>query len=196
MQTLTPTSNKSPFITILSWCLITFSGIGIICTFFQLVALTFILPDAIPEITSWQTTPISSFCAHHFREIIAFSFSLFVTGLIASIGLLRRKSWARILVMLLLAISILALQTILIAQWVWVEQIPLQGFAGKQWLLFLKISSSAWVASLSFLSGWIIKRLDEKATKGEFQHSPFLFAHLYTHFLLNIRLASQEPHLL
>lgn len=156
---------QSTFVSTLSWCLIVFTSIGFICSLTQSFALIWMSHSKPLMPPSWENMPVFTYMLDHFAELVGGICILFLLGLGAAIGLLQRKEWARQASMFLLAVGILLLHAFLIAQWVGVEQLPETVIPDTRWLFFLKISTAAWVVSLSFLAGWIIKRLEEKKSK-------------------------------
>lgn len=175
MQSSIKHQQKSHFVTILAWCLFVFTGIGLICSISQVAALFYILPKEVIGLGARENIPIPPFFLEHFKTIIGLIGIYFFIGFCSSIGLLRRKEIARQTTMILFAVSIITLQAMLVWQWVWVEQLPTHAITNERWLTFLKITSAAWVVSLSFLAGWLIKRLDEKSIRSEFSNSLFSF---------------------
>ncbi|XPV69875.1 MAG: hypothetical protein ACNI25_04700 [Halarcobacter sp.] len=106
-------NSKSTFITALAWIGIVFAGFGTFITALQNIMFQFIMPklpveELMNESNSSVPVPeIAQFMFKHFDLIFlaVFLVSLFV--LIASIGLLKRKNWARIAFIALLALGII-----------------------------------------------------------------------------------------
>ena len=157
---------QSHFINTFAWSMLVLNSILFCCTLLQAIALIFLDPAFQLSIIQLINGPIITKDSLLLIAVICLFIS--VLGLLSSIGLLKRKEWARQVMLLLLASYILILNTLLISQWVWVEQLP-QTNLQTDGLFFLKISAAVWVVSLSFLAGWLIKRLDEKQSKLEFR---------------------------
>ena len=109
-------NSKSTFVTALAWIGIVFSGFGTFITIVQNIMLKFLMPKLpIEQLmnehnNSVQVPETARFMFQHFDLFFLAMFlaSLFV--LIASIGLLKRKNWARVAFIAILAIGQAILQ--------------------------------------------------------------------------------------
>ena len=109
----TPAPRRSRQVTVLAWNLILAGGIIVLLTSVQLVILSALLPPdamqlALDQVTGGMPVPSALlFFVGHVNAILA---SMFVVGfvtLVAGIGLLRRRAWARVMVIAMMWINIL-----------------------------------------------------------------------------------------
>ncbi|MEO8674236.1 MAG: hypothetical protein ABI569_01575 [Casimicrobiaceae bacterium] len=147
---------RSAFVTVVAWIFIVGTGVGVCVSILQAIMFVFIVPtEAFWSASNMsldpdQTPAIVLFIAGHMLLVFGVLWSIAVVTLIAAIGLLRRKNWARLAFIGLMGLAILC------------------NFGGL-WLEAEIFSSSALSAiGLSVLFAWIIKRLASRTAGAEF----------------------------
>jgi hypothetical protein len=176
---------RSGFINVLGWIFVCLAGfttlIGVLQNvMFQLVFLPTMqqqmavqpLPPNMPASMGWLFAHMIWF----FRGFLLLS----VTTLVAAIGLLRRRDWARRLFIGLMAFAIAYQLLGLVAQWWFMgamqQTISMPADAPAQFangmrgfMLAIQVISTIMAVGFSVLFGWIIKRLHSEAIRREFR---------------------------
>ena len=176
------TENKrSTFVTVLAWVGIVFAGLSTFMTALQNIMFRFLLPKLPMEQlmnennSSVQVPATAQFMFRHFDLIFlaAFLFSLF--ALIASIGLLKRKNWARIIFIALLALGIIWNLISLVFQKAMIQDFPLPPDAPEAFqsqmetmMTVMSIASVIFVLIFTALFGWMIWKLRSPQIVKEF----------------------------
>lgn len=103
---------RSTFVTVLAWISIIFSGMGVLFSGLQNLMMTAMpvqSPFNNPAADSMLTNhfpPAEQFIFRHFQLVLFMVFIMMVITLAASIGLLRRHNWARILYITLMVLGV------------------------------------------------------------------------------------------
>ena len=106
-------NKKSTFVNVLAWIGIVFAGFGTFISFFQNIMFHFLLPHSQMEQlmnesnSSVQVPEMARFMISHLDIVFLASFIVSLFVLTASIGLLKRKNWARIVIIVFLALGVL-----------------------------------------------------------------------------------------
>lgn len=173
---------RSGFVSVVAWIFIVLSGFGTLIGILQNVMVAFLFPmkemqQAIHDPKGPPVPPVAEFMFGHFQLIVATMLLVMATVLITSIGLLRRKNWARKLFIFFMALGIiwqllgLAFQLVFFSEF---PQMPPPGapadFAGgtQTVLVVIELLSVGMALTFTLLFGWIIKRLLSKEVKEEF----------------------------
>jgi hypothetical protein len=103
---------KSTFVTVVAWIFIVLSGFATFISLLQNVMVAFMPGDvfkgALQDTTFAHTMPSGPrFMFAHFQLLVFVMLVLCVITLVSSIGLLRRRNWARLLFIGLLSLGIL-----------------------------------------------------------------------------------------
>jgi hypothetical protein len=163
---------KSNFVTILAWILIVSSVMGILGQIGQFVALNVLMPaDFLQTIETMPNAPPMALFFFKYNQLLMGLFLiLFVFLLISSIQFLKRKSWARKVIIVYLSIAILGSIAAFIFQNSVINEIAtaaatreLDGF-----ILFNRIASGVFSLLFIALFGWFIKKLMSPAIQQEF----------------------------
>lgn len=169
---------KSGFITALGWTLVAFSGMGTMVSILQNIMLHTIFAGAgfdraiasMPPDTPWVFRLMMS----NFAVFFALMLGVAVITLIASIGLLLRKNWARV-TMIVLMIGSIASQLIgLLAQFSMMGHMRQQFAAAPgapdmgAFFVAMAVFSAIFGLGFCFLFGWIAKRLMSPEIAAEF----------------------------
>jgi hypothetical protein len=170
---------RSLFVTIIGWLGVSFGTMGVLICMLQLVMLAVILPDFAaltndPQMA--QMPPLMRWMFEHFRLFIAMNLTVFVVILVASIGLLRRRNWARLTVVGLLVAGILANFAGLALQHVAMEQMAaIPGATAPPDLevytamsTFMLGFGMFFVAIIALVHGWIAWKLLSAPIRREF----------------------------
>jgi hypothetical protein len=173
---------RSNFVTVLAWIFIVLSGFAVFVSILQNVMITYLFPmeriqEVMQEQQAQQHIPgafrfLFNNFAWFFRAFLVISLAV----LAASIGLLRRKNWARIAFIMLMALGILwnlggvALQSILLSSF---PPFPHEASAEmaenfSRMLIVMKIATAFMVVAFSALFGWIIWKLVSPQIRAEF----------------------------
>jgi hypothetical protein len=177
--TLTPRSN---FITTLAWIFIVVSGFAFFLSIAQNVMIQIVLPfDRIQA--SINQPEASHLMPGFFRFIVANIRTLFAAFLlfsafmlVSSIGLLKRKNWARLIFIVIMVLGILwniggtVLQFHIFSSFPAIPEDAHEEFGRKFLIVFtmMKVFSVVMALGMSILFGWIIMRLSSRPVRKEF----------------------------
>jgi len=170
---------KSNFVTVVAWIFIVLSGFGTLIGILQsvMIATVFNTPEVAQAMQSPPppgAPPFAMFMMKHMLTFFVCMLALNVLTLIASVGLLLRRNWARLLFIGLMVFGIvwnfagLVLQFSMFSsmrdQFAAVPDAPDMGafFVG------IAVVSVIFVIAFSALFGWIIKRLVSPPVVAEF----------------------------
>lgn len=102
---------RSTFVTVLAWIFLVLTGMGLVVSVLQNLMVHLLMPPEVfeqaasapvaPGTPAWATWMMG-----HFRLIIALVFVLTGVMFIASLGLLKRWNWARLLFIAMMALGI------------------------------------------------------------------------------------------
>ena len=172
---------RSTFVSVVAWFGIAFGGMGVLVGALQLVMLAVMFPQgALAELANAPTPgmpPWFGWIFGHFHLLVAANLLAMVVLLAASIGLLRRRNWARLTMVLLLALAIVANLGGVGLQFAMMQSMGAMDatsaspeFAADFALMRNVILVMALVFAFAFctLYGWIIQRLLSPAARAEF----------------------------
>lgn len=159
-------TNKSTFVTVLSWLFIVGSAFATFGSLMQNIMFSVVFKDEFSKIPQ-----NASFFAGHFQVVLVVFFLLSILMLVASVGLLKRKNWARIIFIVFLAFGIVWMVGALVFQVFFFNTIPPEfpddpTFQKAQ--AFMNVFISIFSVVISALFIWIIKRLLSAEVKEEF----------------------------
>ncbi len=178
-----PASRRSNFVTVVAWVFICLAGAGTVISLLQNVMVAFLFPmkemqQAMHDTHGAPVPPLFQFMFLHFQLFVGAMFVLTATLFAASIGLLRRKNWARILFIVFMALGIAWNLLGLVFQFAFFSAIPpvkmppnappdfAAGF--NTMMTVMMVVSAAIAIAFSVLFGWIIKRLVSDEVRAEF----------------------------
>ncbi len=173
---------RSNFVTVLAWIFIAFSGFAVFVSILQNVMITFSFPmeriqAAMQEPQAQQHVPAAfRFLFNNFAWLFRAFLVVSLAVLAASIGLLRRKNWARIAFIMLMALGILwnlggvVLQSVLLSSFPPFPHQPPAEMAENfgRMLSVMRIATVFMVVAFSALCGWIIWKLASPQIRAEF----------------------------
>ncbi len=175
-------NSKSAFVTVLAWIGIVFSGIGTFIAIIQNIMFGFLMPKLpIEQLlnehnSSVQIPEITRFMFRHFDLLFLIALLVSLFALIASIGLLKRKNWARIAFITMLAIGIVLNLLSLALQQISMQQLPLPLDAPVElqpqmetMMGVMSIVSIIFGLAFTALYGWIIWKLRSPKIINEFK---------------------------
>lgn len=180
---------RSTFVNVVGWIFLVFSAFGFLIGVLQNIMLHTIFPrDAFTQIASHPQHPelpaFSMWMIQNMPLMFALVLVMALVHLVASIGLLRRWNWARLLFIGLMAFGIVSNLGGLVFQGLMMAQMHEQ-FAAIQaarpdhmpdlgWFM-VAIGVFSLVMALAFatLYAWIIKRLMSPAVVAEFRGPDF-----------------------
>jgi hypothetical protein len=163
-------AERSEFVTVVSWIFICLSGLGTLVSVGQCFAFDMMMsfgptPDVINDAeASGDIPPAAAFAIRHLRQLIEAFLLLWLIALVASIGLLKRRNWARLVFIGLMALGIIWNLASPILQ-----LIVLRGMRSTM-QIFSVIFALNVIYALAFclLFGWIIVRLMSAKVRSEF----------------------------
>jgi hypothetical protein len=178
-------AQRSQFVTATAWTFIVLAGCMTLLSLLQNVMLQVMLRtsgmrDAMAQLHNSNRGGMPPF-AINLLDVMPWMFAanlvLCISTLIAAIGLLQRKEWARLMFIALMAIGIIWNIGGLVLQWyVFSGMRAVAGNAPAQFVaefnaftIGIVVVSFLFAATFSFLFGWIIKRLCEPAIAQEFR---------------------------
>jgi hypothetical protein len=171
-------TQRSTFVTVLSWLLIVGAGYCTFIAILQAIAFTFFMPSARfwsdpgPVRGLEQVPALAQFMLSNITAFFVFGWLLFATSFLAAIGLLYRRNWARIY--FVVAFSLLALLqfAVLVAQWQMMSIFDLSKLPNhteaESMFVFAKLFGATFVVALTVLLGWLVKRLTSRSVRAEF----------------------------
>lgn len=177
--TLTTPAQRSTFVTTLAWLMIVPSALGVLVSTLQTVLVFTMMPMdqmALPPADQMAQMPaFAVFMLEHMRAVVVAFWLLTVLALVSGIGLLKRREWARLVVIALLVLSIVMNLGGLYIQQSFLSSIPAMAEAPPEFReQFDSMASTMWTASVgmalvfSAVSGWLIWRLASESVKAEF----------------------------
>ena len=182
MSTFVPPRNDSRnLVTTLAWCFIALSAFGTFISGVETVLFNTVLNDARfnAAFTNANLTkafpPYMGWFMSHMRLVAAVLLAGSAVTLVASIGLLKRRNWARLVFIVLLALGIvwyLVGTAVQIATFSPLAPPPeiARGMPDFKFLFIGgMIFSAIWSIGMSCLFGWLIKRLVSPDIVAEFR---------------------------
>jgi hypothetical protein len=177
---------RSDFVTVLAWIFIGLGGLSTLMSVAQYLMFNFMMSvgqmqDAMnAETARGDFPPAAEFMFDHFRQLIGAIFLLSLVTLVAAVGLLKRRNWARLVFICLMALGIvwnlagLALQRVMMSSML--STMPMlppdapPDFRAQfeSMMTGMQIVAAIFALGFSFLFGWIIMRLMSAAIRREF----------------------------
>ena len=174
----TDTANKNAtFIILISWVFILIGGFIALGTLMQSLMLTFLFSNeefaAAMQLSSQDMPAQAAFMLDHIRSISWSAFAIAALLVAASVGMLRRKQWARLLFIGMMWLFAVITVTMAVVQLGYLSNLS----TGDQELPegFIKLLEATKLMSLLFaiglggLFGWLAWKLGRPAIKAEFQ---------------------------
>ena len=170
---------RSNFVTVLAWIFIVLSGFATLIGVLQNIMIQTMFNDpkfseGLAKMPQGVPAPVS-FMAGNFRLIFAVLLACFVATLISSIGLLKRRNWARLFFIGIMALGIiwniggLLLQFTMFSSFPPLPQAAQHEADAFQSMFITMMVFSAFIAiGFSVLLGWIVKRLISPPIAAEF----------------------------
>jgi len=168
--------NRSTFVTVVAWIFIIGSGLATLMSLMQNIMIHVMFDkdkfSHLPE----DTPTGAAFMFENFQIIFLAFLIICILMLVSSIGLLKRKNWARLVFIFILSLGILWSLGSLILQAVFFSTMP-EMAQGPEYQEFKTMQTlMQWftaIISIGFaiLFGWIIKRLLSGTVKQEFLQS-------------------------
>jgi hypothetical protein len=177
---------RSDFVTVLAWIFIGLGGLSTLMSVAQYIMFNFMMSigqmqDAMnAETARGDFPPAAEFMFGHFRQLIGAFFLLSLVTLVAAVGLLRRRNWARLVFICLMALGIvwnlagLVLQRVMMSSML--STMPMlppnapPDFRAQfeTMMTGMQIVVAIFALGFSVLFGWIIMRLMSAAIRREF----------------------------
>lgn len=178
----TTSTTRSDFVTAVAWIFIAISGFSTLMSLFQNLMITFAFPVAEMHVAAQQGgngQPMPAFFRFilgNIRLFFLFFLAISALTLVASIGLLKRKNWARIAFIGILAFGIVWNLGGMVAGYVLFASMPTVPENApdefqRRFDLFsmgIMVFSALFAVAMAGLCGWIIKRLSSSDIKREF----------------------------
>lgn len=173
---------RSDFVTALAWIFIAISGFSTLISLFQNLMITFAFPVAEMQVAVQQSgkgPPVPEFFQFILGNIRLFFFSfLAISALtfVSSVGLLKRKGWARITFIVIMAFGIVwnlggtVAGYFLFASFPSVTESAPDDFQRQfdYFSMAIMVFTTLFAVTVTVLCGWIIKRLCSNDIKREF----------------------------
>lgn len=172
------TPQRSKFVTGIAWIMIVLCGLGLLVSLFQnailVIFLVFVgdLKKVMEAPGLENMPPMIKGVFEYFQYIIPGIFVVMVAGLAASVGLLKRKEWARkVYVVTLILVSVLQVVW-MIAMMGSMESMMFHGDVlggvSKVFIIVMKIFLGLTTLAGSALNVWIAVKLMKKEVRMEF----------------------------
>jgi predicted membrane channel-forming protein YqfA (hemolysin III family) len=146
---------QSVFVTVVAWLGIVSSGFSVLIAVLQVVMIA--------------TTP--SFGGHFFGEMAVFvlpMYAVMILGLLASIGLLRRKNWARLTIVALLIAGVLYFAGSVFYQWSFFGSVTSQDAEFARMARVMSYFMLVMAVGFAALAAWLVAKLCSKKVRAEF----------------------------
>jgi hypothetical protein len=177
------TPARSTFVTVVAWSFITIAGFASFIAILQALMFFFFFPAdmfRVPESAKGleEMPAFFRFMLQHMKWFFVFFWTLSVVTLICAIGLLRRKNWARLAFVAIMALGI---------AWnlggIWLQEQMMSSFpkppvhdprmaefhAGFETMMtVMRFAMGIFAIAMSALFAWIIKRLVSRSARAEF----------------------------
>lgn len=170
---------RSTFVNVLAWIFIVLGGFTTFISILQNVMIRLLfhkeeMTQALQKAENAKQMPaFAVFMFNHIDQFFLIFLVVSATCLVSAIGLLKRKNWARIIFIVLMALGIVWNLGGLAIQFTVFSSMP--EMAGKgvppefgYMMIIMKIASVIMVLAFSVLYGWIIKKLTSAPIKAEF----------------------------
>jgi hypothetical protein len=181
-MTATPAPPRSTFVTAVAWLFIALAGFSTLVSLLQNLMVTFLFPADMLEQVGLQgknaprIPPVAEFLLQNFRGLVFAMLLVTLAMLTASIGLLLRRNWARLLFVALLGLGIawniggLAIAYAFFSEMMQVPVNAPKDFAdGFELMSKVMMVFQVLVAvGISALLGWIMKKLLSDEIRAEF----------------------------
>lgn len=174
------TTDRSSFVTVVAWIFIVLSGFGTMISILQNIMIqTMFNASEMEKVMQAQpppgSPPFATFMASHFQLFFASFLVVSALMLISSIGLLKRKNWARLIFIGLMSLGILWNIGGLALQFTMFSSVQ-NNFASvpdapdmKSFMIAMAVFSVVLALGFSALFGWIAKRLLSPSIVAEFK---------------------------
>jgi hypothetical protein len=168
---------QSLFIELLAWFSIGVSALMLTSSLMQIVMVSFVFPsDMLDQAVAQSGEMLPSFVAFlfsHFKLFLLAYLLVSVLLLAASIGLLKRRNWARVTFIVLLALSIAASIGGLFMQLSSVDAAlkQMDGFGGEEFGRYVAIAEGmmlGFAIVFSAIHAWLIYKLCTQQIRAEF----------------------------
>jgi len=161
--------NKSTFVTVIAWLFIVGSGLATLFSVMQNIVFLMIMKEEYAQLADSKPNEIPFFLENLQLDLLAFLL-VSLTLFFSSIGLLKRKSWARLVFIVLLLLGIVAIIGHLISQAMFLSTTPEtpQEQEAKEFLIIIYWYIALIEIGMAGLFAWIIKRLLSEPVKQEF----------------------------
>jgi hypothetical protein len=171
---------RSTFVTALAWVLIAVSGFGAFISLMQAVMLIFIFPSEhfwnAPAPHGVQNIPpLVQFLSSNVQYFFLAFWLLTALTLVSSIGLLRRKNWARLTV-----VGIFGLGVVWNLGGIWLQwrmfsptELPAKAPADftremETMMTVMRVATTIFAVAVAVLLAWLIRRLVSPRIRREF----------------------------
>ena len=175
------TSNRSTFVTVVAWIFIAIAGFAAFISVLQALMFTLVFPAdqfrSAGDMKGLEEAPaFFRFMIQNMHWFFVMFWSLSVLTLVSAIGLLRRKNWAR-----LVFVGLMAFGVIWNLGGIWLQELMMSSFpkasdsappgldAGfENMMTVMRFAMGAFAIGLSLVFAWIIKRLVSRSVRAEF----------------------------
>ena len=151
---------RSDFVTVVAWIFIVISGFAVFVSIGQNVMIWTHPGFSVPATTSGEGAGFEGFLDRNFRLLFLGFLGTTIVMLISSIGLLRRKNWARMSIVVLLALWVLWNVAALAMIYLFgMEDGQLAAGQVHNTHLFIQLFMLVFLVAISGLLIWIIRKL-------------------------------------
>ena len=173
---------RSTFVSVVAWVFIVFTGFGTLMSLMQSIMFhtMFSMPEMQTAMDSADSTagipPYANFMFNHFELIFLLFFLMTLFALISSIGLLKRKNWARKVFIGILGISILLLLVSVVAQYLFFYGAGMMGTGDipaemRTMMNYMQLFFTIVYGGLAVVMGLIVRKLLSPGVVQEFRPS-------------------------
>jgi hypothetical protein len=158
---------QSVFVTVVAWIFIVLSGFAVFVSIGQNIMIWTHPGFSVPATTSGSGAGFEAFLDKNFRLLFLGFLGVTIVMLVSSVGLLKRKNWARVSVVALLALWVLWNIATLVMIYLFGMQDG-QLAAGQPHNVFIQLFMLVFLVAVSALLIWIIRKLVSPTIVEEF----------------------------
>jgi hypothetical protein len=158
---------QSVFVTVVAWIFIVLSGFAVFVSIGQNIMIWTHPGFSVPATTSGSGAGFEAFLDKNFRLLFLGFLGVTIVMLVSSVGLLKRKNWARVSVVALLALWVLWNIATLVMIYLFGMQDG-QLAAGQPHSVFIQLFMLVFLVAVSALLIWIIRKLVSPTIVEEF----------------------------
>lgn len=163
---------SNTFVDVLAWIAIIFSGFALFVSVLQNLMLYTVLQEGFPWPHEAELPLALQFFFQHIHVYFASILVCLLVTFVSSVGLLKRKEWARKSFVFMMGVGILYVVAATALQYIVASTIPAfsMGMSNAEAtiVLVIRVGTGVFALGIGVLFAWIIKKLRSSEIKSEF----------------------------